>query len=101
MRAPDSTSAKKIIFIEQLSELIGKTPTTIRTCTTNKKYQHLIPLPFKLPNSRRLCWYLGDVKAWMAQGRAATPKPRRPRGRPTKKEQHRTASVTTKEGGKA
>lgn len=33
----------RIIFIKQLSELIGKTPTTIRTFATSSKYRHLIP----------------------------------------------------------
>ena len=28
----------KLLFIEQLSALIGKTETTIRTCATNAKY---------------------------------------------------------------
>src|SRR5437868_7191122 len=41
---------KRILFIEELSTLIGKAATTIRTCATNRKYQHLIPRPFKLPN---------------------------------------------------
>ncbi len=78
----------KILFIEQLSILIGKTATTIRTCATNAKYAHLIPRPFKLPNSRRLCWYDHDVLAWINLGRPADPPPaKRPRGRPTKIEQ--------------
>ncbi|MFA4393262.1 hypothetical protein ABVD19_18645 [Xanthomonas euvesicatoria] len=78
----------KILFIEQLSTLIGKTATTIRTCATNAKYAHLIPRPFKLPNSRRLCWYEHDVLAWINSTRPAEPPPKkRPRGRPTKVEQ--------------
>ena len=77
-----------ILFVEQLSEQIGKTANTIRTCATNKKYQHLIPRPFKLPNSRRLCWYEHDVLAWINSTRPAEPPPpKRPRGRPTKVEQ--------------
>ena len=77
-----------ILFVEQLSEQIGKTANTIRTCATNKKYQHLIPRPFKLPNSRRLCWYEHDVLAWINSTRPAEPPPaKRPRGRPTKTEQ--------------
>jgi len=78
----------RILFIEQLAHLIGKTETTIRTCATNAKYAHLIPRPFKLPNSRRLCWYERDVLAWIESTRPAEPPPlRRPRGRPTKAEQ--------------
>lgn len=33
----------RVLFIEELSALIGKTATTIRTCATNAKYVHLIP----------------------------------------------------------
>ena len=78
----------RILFIEQLASLIGKTETTIRTCATNAKYAHLIPRPFKLPNSRRLCWYERDVLQWTESTRPAEPPPpRRPRGRPTKAEQ--------------
>lgn len=78
----------RILFVEQVSVQIGKTATTIRTCATNKKYAHLIPRPFKLPNSRRLCWYERDVLAWIESNRPVEPPPaRRPRGRPTKAEQ--------------
>ena len=78
----------RILFIEQLASLIGKTETTIRTCATNAKYAHLIPRPFKLPNSRRLCWYERDVLEWIESTRPVEPPPpRRPRGRPTKAEQ--------------
>jgi predicted DNA-binding transcriptional regulator AlpA len=78
----------KILFVEQLSALIGKTPTTIRTCATNAKYQHLIPRPFKLPHSRRLCWYETDVLDWINSHRPTiSSQPRRARGRPTKAEQ--------------
>lgn len=83
-----SADLPRILFIEQLAHLIGKTETTIRTCATNTKYAHLIPRPFKLPNSRRLCWYERDVLAWIESTRPAEPPPlRRPRGRPTKAEQ--------------
>ncbi len=60
----------EVLKIEDVAALIGKAPTTIRTCATNKKYAHLIPRPFKLPSSRRLCWYRDEVLAWMAK---ATP----------------------------
>ncbi len=83
-----SADLPRILFIEQLAPLIGKTETTIRTCATNAKYAHLIPRPFKLPHSRRLCWYERDVLAWIESTRPAEPPPpRRPRGRPTKAEQ--------------
>lgn len=74
----------RILFVEQLSALIGKTPTTIRTCATNAKYQHLIPKPFKMPHSRRLCWYEQDVLEWIDSQRPVPEPARRPRGRPTK-----------------
>ncbi|RAS39360.1 hypothetical protein [Paraburkholderia bryophila] len=74
----------RILFVEQLSILIGKTPTTIRTCATNAKYQHLIPKPFKTPYSRRLCWYEHDVLSWIDSHRPDPEPLRRPRGRPTK-----------------
>lgn len=86
--AAQVSGAPRILFIEQLSALIGKTATTIRTCATNAKYQHLIPPPFKLPHSRRLCWYEHDVLRWIESNRRVEPPPaRRPRGRPTKVEQ--------------
>lgn len=80
-----SRDLPRILFIEQLSELIGKSATTIRTCATNAKYSHLIPRPFKMPNSRRLCWYEHDVLVWIDSQRPADPPPKKhPRGRPTK-----------------
>ena len=86
--ATQSGGIPRCIRIEELSELIGKTATTIRTCATNKKYQHLIPTPFKMPNSRRLCWWEHEVLAWIESNRPAEPPPpRRQRGRPTKVEQ--------------
>lgn len=77
----------RIIFVERISELIGKTPTTIRTCSTNSKYAHLIPRPFKMPHSNRLCWYEHEVFAWIEKHKPASPELKRPRGRPTKVEQ--------------
>jgi hypothetical protein len=80
----------RVIFIEELAALIGKTPTSIRTFATHKKYKdrNLIPQPFKMPNSRRLCWLEHNVRTWIESTRPATPPPqRRPRGRPTKIEQ--------------
>ena len=70
------------IQIEELSRLIGKAPTTIRTCATNGKYKHLIPRPYKLPGSRRLLWRSEDVQAWIL---LATPvEVKRAPGRPKK-----------------
>ncbi len=98
----------KILFVEQLSALLGKTTNTIRTCATNRKYAHLIPRPFKLPNSRRLCWYQHEVLQWIESHRPAEPPPtKRQRGRPTKVEQlararwqQRNASIQHRGGGK-
>ena len=85
--APSSGTPRRI-GIERTSAMIGKAETTIRTYATNKKYQHLIPPPFKMPNSRRLCWFEHEVLAWMQSNRPAEPPPpNRPRGRPTKVEQ--------------
>jgi len=78
---------KRTIFIEELSALIGKAATTIRTCATNRKYHHLIPRPFKMPHSRRLAWYEDDVRAWIAASTPVEPVLQRRRGRPTKVEQ--------------
>lgn len=78
----------RVLFIEQLSTLIGKSTTTIRTFATNEKYKHLIPRPWKMPHSRRLCWYEHEVLQWIDSQRPTLPeKVRRPRGRPTKQEQ--------------
>jgi len=85
---------KRTIFIEELSVLIGKTATTIRTCATNAKYHHLIPRPRKMPNSRRLFWYEEDVQAWQAASLPVSPLARRRRGRPTKTEQVVRARMT-------
>lgn len=79
---------REVLFVEELSEIIGKTTTTIRTCSTNEKYQHLIPRPWKMPGSRRLCWFRDEVMDWIQSNRPACPPPaKRPRGRPTKAEQ--------------
>ncbi|MDE1714373.1 hypothetical protein PWG14_17820 (plasmid) [Chromobacterium amazonense] len=77
----------RILFIEQVSSIIGKSITTIRTCATNEKYKHLIPRPFKMPHSRRLAWYEKDVLAWLAGSLPVSPPVKRRRGRPTKAEQ--------------
>lgn len=76
----------RVIFIEQLSEIIGKSATTIRTCATNEKYKHLIPRPFKMPSSRRLAWYESDVKAWLKSSTQVLPASKPRRGPPTKVE---------------
>jgi predicted DNA-binding transcriptional regulator AlpA len=78
----------RVIFIETVAQLIGKAPTTIRTCATNAKYHHLIPRPWKMPGSRRLCWFEHEVVAWIESARPAPAPPlKRRRGRPTKVEQ--------------
>lgn len=87
MGEPEEAPLKRPIFIEELSVLIGKATTTIRTCATNRKYQHLIPRPRKMPNSRRLFWYEEDVTAWQAAFSPVEPVERKRRGRPTKAEQ--------------
>lgn len=79
----------RILFIEDVALLIGKAATTIRTCATNEKYKHLIPRPFKMPNSRRLAWLEEDVLAWLKASTVVSPAVKRKRGRPTKAEQLR------------
>jgi predicted DNA-binding transcriptional regulator AlpA len=80
----------RVVFIEEVAQLIGKAETTIRTCATNVKYHHLIPRPWKMPGSRRLCWYEHEVLAWIESARpAAVPMQKRGPGRPTKVEQLR------------
>ncbi len=91
---------KRTMFIEELSVLIGKAPTTIRTCATNRKFHHLIPRPFKMPHSRRLVWYEEDVVAWLEGSQTVTPVLVRRRGRPTKLEQVQRASMKADEIGK-
>jgi predicted DNA-binding transcriptional regulator AlpA len=92
----DSATPVRILFTEQLSQLLGKSVTTIRTFATNEKYKHLIPRPFKMPGSRRLCWYEHEVLEWIRSCRPAASAPKRSRGRPTKAEQRRYARM---EGG--
>ena len=83
--SPAEVSAlPRILFVEQLSQIIGKTATTIRTCATNEKYKHLIPRPFKMPNSRRLAWYEQEVLAWLAGAQVVKPSNKARRGPPTK-----------------
>jgi predicted DNA-binding transcriptional regulator AlpA len=79
-----SSQLPEIIFIEQLSQLIGKATTTIRTCATNAKYFHLIPKPSKMPTSRRLFWTREEVDCWLNRSTAVNPVKRS--GRPTKRE---------------
>lgn len=99
MEKMDFATLPEIIFIEKLSNLIGKTATTIRTCATNEKYKHLIPRPFKMPNSRRLCWYREDVLAWLGCATIVSPQTKHRRGPPTKFEKiaAESANLTVKE----
>lgn len=83
----------EILFIEDLSSLIGKTENTIRTCASNQKYKHLIPRPFKLPHSRRLSWHKKDVLDWIALSTPVVPAGEKKRGRPTKREEQRRAQM--------
>ena len=62
----------RILFIEQLASLIGKTETTIRTCATNAKYAHLIPRPFKLPKGTALLTALDKAFAELARLNSST-----------------------------
>jgi predicted DNA-binding transcriptional regulator AlpA len=85
---PSDALPIRILFIEQVSQLLGKSVATVRTFATCKRYLHLIPRPFKMPHSRRLCWYESDVLKWIESARPAEPPPPRRRpGRPTKAEQ--------------
>lgn len=86
-RTPLPPPVRRIVFIEELSVLIGKTATTIRTCATNAKYAHLIPRPFKLPSSRRLAWYEDDVLRWREGAIPVGPTVKPRRGRPTRQQQ--------------
>lgn len=87
MKLETSVSFRRILFIEELSALIGKAATTIRTCASNEKYHRHIPRPFKLPNSRRLAWYEEDVLAWLQAAQPVGEPQKKRRGRPTKAEQ--------------
>lgn len=89
MKREATSSLKRILFIEELSDRIGKAVTTIRTYATSAKYVHcnLIPRPFKLPFSRRLAWYEDDVLKWLEAATPVGPPVKRRRGRPTKAEQ--------------
>lgn len=84
----DKDFLPEVLKIEDLSELIGKAVSTIRTFSTSKKYAHLIPRPHRLPGSRRLCWAKDDVLAWLEQAEVVQPKTHhQPRlGPPTKVE---------------
>lgn len=87
----------RILFIEDLAPIIGKSLTTIRICSSSRLYKHLIPRPFKLTGSRRLCWNEQDVALWIqSQSKFEIPPPPDPapklqakprRGRPPKSEQ--------------
>ena len=86
MKKLDLAGWPEILQIEDLSKLIGKAETTIRTCATCTRYAHLIPRPFKLPSSRRLMWYKIDVLDWMEQATTVQPGKTVRRGASTKSE---------------
>lgn len=95
-RNVSAPSTTRLVKIEELSDRIGKTETTIRTCATNEKYFHLIPRPIRLPNSRRLLWREEDIRAWIDQATPVGGQSRRRRGAPTKAE--RAARALEKKG---
>ena len=84
---PSDAPLEQPIFCEELALLIGKTCNTIRTCSTNEKYAHLIPRPSKLPRSRRLVWRRADVLNWIQN--AALVQPAKKVGAPTLAERAR------------
>lgn len=63
---------KKLIHVDDVAKLIGKASTTIRTFSTKNGCKHLIPRPFKMPNSRRLCWYEHEVIEWIESKKIST-----------------------------
>ena len=93
MQQFDLSHLPDILKIEDLSALLGKEATTIRTCATAVKYAHLIPRPFKMPHSRRLYWRKEDVVAWLSKSETVWPGGKSGacstlrRGHPTKAEQ--------------
>lgn len=88
-KSNSQSSLPRIIFVEELSTLLGLAPTTIRRYTGNHEtLGHLIPKWFKRPGTRRLMWLEEDVLTFIQTSIEAseTEKPRR-RGRPPKAEQ--------------
>lgn len=78
---------RRTLTSEQLARLLGLTVATIRTYSTAREYQHLLPRHFKRPGGRRLLWWEDEILHWMAAGRAPTlQRTARPRGRPFKAE---------------
>lgn len=92
-RHEQSATPVRILFIEDLSRLIGKTPTSIRTFATNKKYKHLNRGPFKLPHARRLCWYEHEVLKWIDSTQPAIPPP------PGRRDDRRSSSSSNGSAG--
>lgn len=82
---------KSLLTIEQLSEYIHKSVSSIRSdASRNPK---ALPPICRLPGTKRLLWRLEDVEAWFAKhvetdtvALLSAPSARR-RGRPTKAEQ--------------
>ncbi len=75
----------RVIGVKELSTVTGLSSQSIRLYMCQPKWRHLAPPgAFKRPGSKKWCWWLGDVLAWLASGKrapAAEPPPRRP-GRP-------------------
>jgi len=78
-----------LLFVSDLAKLLNLSELTVRFYSGNrKKYGQKLPPFFKLPGSRRLCWYSTDVQTWLDGARAQSlGVKRRGRGRPTKQEQ--------------
>jgi hypothetical protein len=78
-----------VLFVADLAKLLNLSQLTVRFYAGNReKWGQMLSPFFKLPSSRRLCWYATDVQTWLddARSKSLTVKRRR-RGRPTKKEQ--------------
>lgn len=81
----------RLIFSEELADLLGLTVTTIRFYTGNAEYHHLLPQFFKI--NRRLAWTEKSVLDFLEeQKEKSAVNPQKKRGRPSKVELARRAS---------
>lgn len=72
----------RAIGVKELSTVTGLSCQSIRLYMCQPKWRHLAPPgAFKRPGSKKWCWWLGDVLAWLASGKRA-PDPERPPRRP-------------------
>lgn len=84
---------KSLLTVEQLSLLLHKSVTTIRSDVVRNPLS--LPPICRLPNTKRLLWRAEDVERWLAEHVAGMHtaaafdqrQQRRRRGRPTKAEQ--------------